>query len=612
MKKLLFLMLLIFSCSALFSCGLVDFITHECEYGEWRVTTEATCTSEGQRIRNCTVCGSPDKEKIAKLEHKPIAVSETPSTCTVAGVSEGIVCSVCDTVISGCTPLPLDSHIPCAIPGRAPTCTAAGVSEGEMCFVCEKILKLGDQIPKLAHTEQVIPATDKRTEGKKCSVCDTVLVKPTWIIDSNIESVDKYDGDWGYGYLASLDNGDDLTAFYLRMDEVCDAYHNFDIEADTDLVFAKLTFSDLGLTKDEALMVWSCYRNDRPLYYWMSPRIQYTTEQLWLMTDENYSSEEVRDYYNELVFMRVADFAQLIAGSDSEYDIALILHDEIILASEYAYEPDGVTPEDSSEAHNILGILVLDRGVCESYARSYQLLLNYFGVENIFVTGYSKGVPHAWNMIRMDDGEYYWFDMTWDDQPSHTWGVSYGYFCVSDTEAVDWYDGGDESTVFDGARFLDNHTVDGQEMGVNFLYTLPEAADAPFTSSDAIIRDTVFEKDGFTYAVSGYREVQVTGTSLSGEITIPESVEYLGETYAVTSVGKMKDGIFIVNFITENAVTDIYVPKSIKYIFLGAFNIATLENIVVDEENEYYFDKNGVLYSYDDLLEPEWIPNTRN
>jgi hypothetical protein len=47
----------------------------------------------------------------------------------------------------------------------------------------------------------------------------------------------------------------------------------------------------------------------------------------------------------------------------------------------------------------------------------------------------------------------------------------------------------------------------------------------------------------------------------------------------------------------------------VRYIFLGAFNIATLEYIEVDDENEYYFDIDGVLYSRGDLTEPEWIPN---
>jgi hypothetical protein len=495
--------------------------------------------------------------------------------------------------------------------GTPSTCTAAGFTDAEVCLDCDSVVSGRTPLPLAPHTEEVIPATDKRTEGKKCSICDTVLIKPTWIIDSNIENISLYDGTWGYNYLETLDKARAYLEFYLRMDEACDAFHNLEASADSELVFAKLNFDDLGMTTDEALMVWCCYRNDRPLYYWMSGRIKYSTSQLWLMTSAEYASASKRAECNELVFSRVADFAELVSGADSEYDISLILHDEIILTADYAYEPDGETPDDSAPSHNILGVLTLSRGVCESYARTYQLLLNYFGVDNIFVTGYSKGVPHAWNMVKMDDGNYYLFDITWDDQPTHAFGISYAYFCVSAGEGVDWYDGGDESTSFAGKTFLENHTPDGQEMGVNFLYTLPTPAQTPFTDSDTVIRDTTFTVDGFTYAISGYKQVQLISISLSGEVVIPESVEYLGEDYAVTSIGRMKDGIFIVNFISENEITDIFVPKSVKYIFYGAFNIATLENIEVSAENEYYLDENGVLYSRSSRSEPEWIPNAR-
>jgi transglutaminase/protease-like cytokinesis protein 3 len=102
---------------------------------------------------------------------------------------------------------------------------------------------------------------------------------------------------------------------------------------------------------------------------------------------------------------------------------------------EYAYEADGSTPENDAWAHNILGVFEKKTGVCEAYSKTFQLLLNYCGVDNIYVTGYATE-PHAWNLAKMDDGSWYWFDLTWDDKSdtnSNTldwaWGIWYNYFC---------------------------------------------------------------------------------------------------------------------------------------------------------------------------------------
>ena len=566
MKKLVVLFLFVLSCFALFSCELPG--GHSCEYGEWRTSLDASCTARGEKIRYCTTCGVPERKAVDKLPHTQKTVAGRESTCTLAGISESVVCSVCDAVITPATPLVL-----------AP------------------------------HTEEIIPATDKRTEGKTCSVCDLVLVKPVYIIASEFERVEKYDGDYGLKYLESLDDADAYATLYQRMDEACDAFHNFESEADGELIIAKLDFADLGLSQLEALMVWSCYRNDRPLYYWMSGRIKYTTDQIWLMVDEDYRSETVRLDYNNRIYDRVAEYLELTLGADSHYDVALALHDGIILSADYAYEADGVTPDDSSESHNILGTLLLGRGVCESYARAYQLMLNYLEIDNIFVTGHSRDVAHAWNMVKMDDGEYYWFDLTWDDQPSHLWGVMHSYFCVSAEDTVDWYDGGDDETVFEGKHFLDNHTVDGQTMGPNFLYPIPDAAESSFTASDILIRKTTFTLGAFTFAVCGPGQVQLIKISGDGSFVIPEQVSFGGEEYEVISIGRMVQGIFQVDFITEDRVIKITVPKTVKYIFLGAFNIATLEYIEVDDDSEHYIDINGVLYSRNNLTEPEWTPN---
>ena len=63
----------------------------------------------------------------------------------------------------------------------APTCTETGKTEGKHCSVCNTVLKAQETIPATGHTEvtdaAVAPTCTETglTEGKHCSVCNTVL-----------------------------------------------------------------------------------------------------------------------------------------------------------------------------------------------------------------------------------------------------------------------------------------------------------------------------------------------------------------------------------------------------------------------------------------------------
>ena len=80
---------------------------HTHTYSDWVVTTEPTCTAEGEETRTCSVCGATETRPVEKKAHDLFHVEEA-STCTVAGVSYD-VCDSCGNTFNY-TVLPLAAH----------------------------------------------------------------------------------------------------------------------------------------------------------------------------------------------------------------------------------------------------------------------------------------------------------------------------------------------------------------------------------------------------------------------------------------------------------------------------------------------------------------------
>lgn len=320
-------------------------------------------------------------------------------------------------------------------------------------------------------TEIVIPEGVTRLSDSFCSFCDelksvtipkSVTEIEQWAIDECPElSKIIYMGslyDWNkiniHGdneLILSLDitfmekSPVDAVRYYGRNTITGNAAYVYDMLASGVLADIPLERVELDedkmVTLDDFSLGRMIFMSDHPECFWWGGTASYTHDDEGII----YSFDPVYTYSgDELVSMRAqldSVVKEIVAGvpEGTIFEKALYLHDKVAEIVTYEFTDNDQTP---------YGALVEGRAVCNGYATSYQLLLMECGIRAWTVNGESRGIPHAWNVVWIDDETCVYTDVTWDDQDDL--GVTLRYYFNMSLEEID-----------------DDHTV-------NEFFTLPE------------------------------------------------------------------------------------------------------------------------------------------
>ncbi len=434
---------------------LLSSCAHKHKFGEWETLKEAGCTENGERARECK-CGEVERETIPAAHKEPEVLN--------AGVE--------------------------------PTCTKWGATDKIYCNACETLYQ---------ETEFLEPIGHSYTDGV-CANCDRQSIDFT--------DVSIYNSSEGPMFFETYENGEAMQSLYDEMEKVLTEFH---YSSDTDAEYyktspagvdlyrvAQFNLEDFGVNRDEGASVFTLFREDHPAFYWIDYTLYISDITMSVVTTDDYAKAADRAEYNEKLYSGFADYYALADGETSAYNIALIYYDAILNNNKYSFDAEGKSNTELW-AHSVMGSFDYGEFVCEGFSRLFQALLNISGVPCRYVSG-DAGGAHSWNMAQMDNGEWYWFDLTFGD------GVEdrYKYFCVTDDE-------------------MSTHVTDPQnELGIEFMFTLPDSASSEFEDKRIIELGEKFSIDGCVYQLSEYGKVKLVGGDHTGDKLL-----YCGVVYDV-------------------------------------------------------------------------------
>lgn len=163
---------------------------HTHNWGEWKTTTPADCTTEGEEVRQCNTCRFEETRTLTKTDHQwgEWNITTEPS-CTTEG-EEVRQCEVCQKTET--KKLEKTAHVTEVVGAKESTCTTAGYSGDEVCKHCHEVIKKGHELVLAQHqwgewkTTTPASCTHEGEETRQCKNCQ----------ETETRKLKKTDHDW--------------------------------------------------------------------------------------------------------------------------------------------------------------------------------------------------------------------------------------------------------------------------------------------------------------------------------------------------------------------------------------------------------------------------------
>lgn len=134
--------------------------------------------------------------------------------------------------------------------------------------------------------------------------------------------------------------------------------------------------------------------------------------------------------------MSATSIARVISSNAQEEGDALAveLHDALCRFARYDEETAALDISGEvvyTDPYTVYGALTQTRAVSTGYAMAYRQLCDEAGIECMIVRGRLGSENHAWNLVRLSDGNWYHVDVSLDDDETRT---GYRFFGLGDDD----------------------------------------------------------------------------------------------------------------------------------------------------------------------------------
>lgn len=249
----------------------------------------------------------------------------------------------------------------------------------------------------------------------------------------------------------------DATVNYNRLNENQKKIYSGIVLSVKDLnevvILDNYTSENLELISEDVKVAMSAFFADHPEVFYLNLTYRISLSKSILneriRIDLSYNVDNKNELETKLIEVEnvVNAYISNLKGNN-DFEKELYLHDKVALDVKYYSDTTDISqvPE---VYHTIYGTFVEKQAVCDGFAKAMQILLDRIDIDTMFVTGMIGSVPHAWNLVKIDD-EWYHLDLTSDkyvkEDNGTTKTVVHTYFNVTD------------------ASILRSHTIDNKEL----------------------------------------------------------------------------------------------------------------------------------------------------
>ncbi|MDE7398798.1 MAG: hypothetical protein K2N06_04630 [Oscillospiraceae bacterium] len=218
---------------------------------------------------------------------------------------------------------------------------------------------------------------------------------------------------------------------YNRLDELCMDYltssKNADKTESGEYYTETVQIDDLGFNDKDAFEVLSWFKHNNPQYYFIENGAEFrtytytysstrtTTLEMAVSFQDFAINGAKRAQITNTMFDKLDEWIDECSSEKGSLQKIRAINRKI--CESIKYDPRVSAGYDSYAAgknQSMYSVLMTDETVCAGYELTFGAMANALGIDTL--AAYSKN--HGWNVVKFNDGKYYYVDVTWNDRDS--------------------------------------------------------------------------------------------------------------------------------------------------------------------------------------------------